>query len=91
MLLIGLSMFFFGVVSLIFVRKHFLMSLLSLEFLLLSIFMVLFFFLSFYSFDFFFLIVYLILSVCDGVLGLSLIVYLVRKLNTDFVDSISLF
>nr|WOW99096.1 NADH dehydrogenase subunit 4L [Paravarcia sp.] len=89
-MILGMFIFFSGIFSLIMVRKHYLMSLLSLEFLLLSIFFSSFFFFSFFFHDFFFLVVFLVLGVCEGVLGLSLIVYLVRKFSLDYLDSISL-
>nr|YP_010381666.1 NADH dehydrogenase subunit 4L [Cylindratus longicephalus]UDL72041.1 NADH dehydrogenase subunit 4L [Cylindratus longicephalus] len=85
-----LMMFFCGMVSLVLVRNFFLMSLLSLEFLMISLFYFCYFYFSFYIFDYFFLIIYLVLGVCDGVLGLSLIVYLVRKSSFDYLMSLTL-
>nr|ACI95021.1 NADH dehydrogenase subunit 4L [Sivaloka damnosus] len=89
-MILGLMIFFSGTLSLLFVRKHYLMSLLSLEFMILSLFYMNFNFLEFFYFDFYFLIIFLVLGVCEGVLGLSLIVYLVRKNSLDYVDTISL-
>nr|YP_010274440.1 NADH dehydrogenase subunit 4L [Ricania simulans]UJT96884.1 NADH dehydrogenase subunit 4L [Ricania simulans] len=88
--MLGLFIFFSGVFSLVFVRKHFLMSLLSLEFILLSIFFFSYFFFYFCFFDFFFGVFYLVMGVCEGVLGLSLIVYLFRKSDNCYVDSLVL-
>nr|YP_011014871.1 NADH dehydrogenase subunit 4L [Thabena yunnanensis]WQB38552.1 NADH dehydrogenase subunit 4L [Thabena yunnanensis] len=82
--------FLSGFLSLVFVRKHFLMSLLSLEFMILSIFFFLFFYFGLFFFDFYFLIVFLVLGVCEGVLGLSLIVYLSRSDSIDYLDIIGL-
>nr|YP_010990574.1 NADH dehydrogenase subunit 4L [Kodaianella bicinctifrons]WOW98888.1 NADH dehydrogenase subunit 4L [Kodaianella bicinctifrons] len=89
-MILGLTIFFSGIISLIFVRKHYLLSLLSLEFMILSLFYLVFFFLGFFFFEFYFLVVFLVLGVCEGVLGLSLIVYLVRKNSLDYLDIISL-
>nr|YP_010990561.1 NADH dehydrogenase subunit 4L [Aplos simplex]WOW98875.1 NADH dehydrogenase subunit 4L [Aplos simplex] len=87
---VGLFIFFFGLLSLIFVRKHFLLSLLSLEFMFLSIFFFIYFFFDFYVYEYYFVIVFLVLGVCEGVLGLSLIVYLVRKDSLDYLSSLIL-
>nr|YP_010990639.1 NADH dehydrogenase subunit 4L [Flata truncata]WOW99057.1 NADH dehydrogenase subunit 4L [Flata truncata] len=86
----GFFVFLSGGLSLLLVRKHFLLSLLSLEFLMLSIYYTMYFYFCFFVFDYYFIIVYLVLGVCEGVLGLSLIVYLVRKDSLDYLDSISL-
>nr|YP_010274453.1 NADH dehydrogenase subunit 4L [Ricania fumosa]UJT96897.1 NADH dehydrogenase subunit 4L [Ricania fumosa] len=87
---LSMFIFFSGIFSLIFVRKHFLLSLLSLEFVLLSIFYFLYNFFFFCFLDFFFGIVFLVLGVCEGVLGLSLIVYSFRSSDFCYVDSLSL-
>nr|YP_010235804.1 NADH dehydrogenase subunit 4L [Bambusicaliscelis fanjingensis]QTD82422.1 NADH dehydrogenase subunit 4L [Bambusicaliscelis fanjingensis] len=85
-----LMTFFFGMISLVFVRNYFLLSLLSLEFLMISLFYFCYYYFSFYVFDFYFLVIYLVMGVCDGVLGLSLIVYLVRKSSFDYLMSLTL-
>nr|YP_010990652.1 NADH dehydrogenase subunit 4L [Klapperibrachys cremeri]WOW99083.1 NADH dehydrogenase subunit 4L [Klapperibrachys cremeri] len=89
-MLLSLLIFFSGILSLLMVRKHYLMSLLSLEFLLLSLFFYIFFFFDWFYYDYFFGIIYLVFGVCDGVLGLSLIVYLARKSSKDYLDTLSL-
>nr|AZZ89163.1 NADH dehydrogenase subunit 4L [Betatropis formosana] len=89
-MLLYLMVFFSGLLSLLFVRKHFLLCLLSLEFLIISIYLFSLMYFSFYMYDFYFLILFLVLGVCDGVLGLSLLVYLIRKTSSDFIDSLSL-
>nr|AZZ89098.1 NADH dehydrogenase subunit 4L [Paracatonidia sp. SX-2018] len=86
----GVVIFISGVISLIMVRKHFLMSLLGLEFLMLSIFMYSFFFFGFYFYDYYFIVIFLVLGVCDGVLGLSLLVYLIRSVGNDYLDNLIL-
>nr|YP_010990691.1 NADH dehydrogenase subunit 4L [Rhotana formosana]WOW99135.1 NADH dehydrogenase subunit 4L [Rhotana formosana] len=81
-------LFFFGFLTLILVRKHYFLSLLSLEFILVYLFISFFFFLNFYGYDFYFCVIFLVLGICDGVLGLSLLVYLVRKINSDYFVSL---
>nr|AZZ89059.1 NADH dehydrogenase subunit 4L [Plectoderini sp. SX-2018] len=82
--------FFSGLFGLVMVRKHFLLCLLSLEFLIVSIYMFSLIFFSMYIYDYYFLILFLVLGVCDGVLGLSLLVYLIRKTSSDYIDILSL-
>nr|YP_010381679.1 NADH dehydrogenase subunit 4L [Augilodes binghami]UDL72054.1 NADH dehydrogenase subunit 4L [Augilodes binghami] len=82
--------FISGMVGLIFVRKYFLLSLLMLEFMSISLFGISNMYFSFFLQDNFFSIIFLILVVCEGVLGLSLIVYMVRKNSFDYLLSMSL-
>nr|UBS94013.1 NADH dehydrogenase subunit 4L [Oliarus cf. filicicola HI01081] len=82
--------FFFGLIALFLVRKHYLMSLLSMELIFLSLFLFNMYYLSFYNFEYFYCILFLIFGVCDGSLGLTLLVYLVRKMGGDYVDSFNL-
>nr|WOW98979.1 NADH dehydrogenase subunit 4L [Cixiidae sp.] len=83
-------LFMVGLLTLFMVRKHYLMSLLSLELIFLSVFLFMTLFLSNFNYEFFFCIMFLVVGVCDGVLGLSLLVYIVRKFGSDYVDSFSL-
>nr|YP_010990587.1 NADH dehydrogenase subunit 4L [Pseudochoutagus curvativus]WOW98901.1 NADH dehydrogenase subunit 4L [Pseudochoutagus curvativus] len=85
-MLLGLMIFFSGILSLILVRKHFLLSLLSLEFMILSVLYKFLFFSIFLFWFLFFYLFFLVLGVCEGVLGLSLNVYLARYNMLDYVD-----
>nr|YP_011014832.1 NADH dehydrogenase subunit 4L [Gergithus frontilongus]WQB38513.1 NADH dehydrogenase subunit 4L [Gergithus frontilongus] len=85
-MILSLIIYFFGLIGLLFVRKHFLLSLLMLEFLVLSLFTFVFFFLGFIIYDYYFNFVFLVLGVCEGVLGLSLIVYISRKDSMDYLS-----
>nr|YP_010990548.1 NADH dehydrogenase subunit 4L [Zanna robusticephalica]WOW98862.1 NADH dehydrogenase subunit 4L [Zanna robusticephalica] len=82
--------FFFSLIGLMMVYKHFFMCLLLMEFFLLYLYFYMFFLFDMYCFDYFFMIVYLVFGVCDGVLGLSILVFLIRKSGNDFIDSLSL-
>nr|WOW98992.1 NADH dehydrogenase subunit 4L [Cixiini sp.] len=82
--------FIMGIVTLILVRKHYLLSLLSLELIFLSVFLFMVYFLNGFNYEYFFCILFLVLGVCDGVLGLSLLVFVVRKFGSDYLDSFSL-
>nr|APX40963.1 NADH dehydrogenase subunit 4L [Cryptocephalus ramburii] len=82
-------MFICGLLSFYLFRKHFLMMLLSLEFLVLSLYLGLFIFLSFFTYEYFFMIIYLTMSVCEGSLGLAMLVMMIRNHGNDYVLSMS--
>nr|ADE18192.1 NADH dehydrogenase subunit 4L [Bombyx mandarina]ADE18283.1 NADH dehydrogenase subunit 4L [Bombyx mandarina]ADE18582.1 NADH dehydrogenase subunit 4L [Bombyx mandarina] len=83
-------MFFLG--NLIFVskNKHLFVVLLSLEFIVLSIFFFFFFFLIFIDYDMYMLMVFLVFSVCEGSLGLSILVSMIRSHGNDYFQSFSM-
>nr|YP_010968324.1 NADH dehydrogenase subunit 4L [Parapoynx fluctuosalis]WNN67135.1 NADH dehydrogenase subunit 4L [Parapoynx fluctuosalis] len=90
MWLVALVMFILG--NLIFVSKykHLLIVLLSLEFIVLSIF---FFFLILFcnlNYDMYMLMVFLVFSVCEGALGLSILVSMIRTHGNDYFQSFNL-
>lgn len=72
--------------NLIFVlkHKHLLIVLLRLEFIVLSLFFFLLIYLSYIEFDIFILIVFLVFSVCEGALGLSILVSIIRTHGNDY-------
>nr|YP_010736854.1 NADH dehydrogenase subunit 4L [Macropsis perpetua]YP_010736867.1 NADH dehydrogenase subunit 4L [Macropsis ocellata]WEP24728.1 NADH dehydrogenase subunit 4L [Macropsis perpetua]WEP24741.1 NADH dehydrogenase subunit 4L [Macropsis ocellata] len=81
--------FFFGLVSLIYIRKHLLLCLLSLEFIVLSLLLMVFkVCLSFESFYLY--IMFMTFFVCEGVLGLSILVNMIRFHGNDYLSSIYL-
>nr|AYU71339.1 NADH dehydrogenase subunit 4L [Agrilinae sp. 2 ACP-2013] len=71
-------------------RKHLLLTLLSLEFLVLCIYLIVSLLLKFFLFEFFFLMIFLTFSVCEGALGLSILVSLIRSHGNDFFQSFNL-
>uniref|UniRef100_A0AAU7NI69 NADH-ubiquinone oxidoreductase chain 4L n=1 Tax=Solus parvifenestratus TaxID=1108703 RepID=A0AAU7NI69_9NEOP len=82
----------FIVGNLIFVskNKHLLIILLSLEFIVLSIFFIMLLFLSFIEYDMYMLMVFLVFSVCEGALGLSILVSMIRTHGNDYFQSFNL-
>nr|YP_009630801.1 NADH dehydrogenase subunit 4L [Isoteinon lamprospilus]QBS14462.1 NADH dehydrogenase subunit 4L [Isoteinon lamprospilus] len=70
--------------------KHLLITLLSLEFIVLSIYMMMMMYLSFIEFDMYMLMVFLVFSVCEGALGISILVSLIRTHGNDYFQSFSL-
>nr|YP_010586052.1 NADH dehydrogenase subunit 4L [Apsilochorema hwangi]UZZ43788.1 NADH dehydrogenase subunit 4L [Apsilochorema hwangi] len=71
-------------------RKHLLIILLSLEFLMLVLFLFLFFYCVYINSEFYFLMLFLVISVCEGSLGLSILISIIRTHGNDYFQSISI-
>nr|YP_010158865.1 NADH dehydrogenase subunit 4L [Opatrum sabulosum]QRG31144.1 NADH dehydrogenase subunit 4L [Opatrum sabulosum] len=84
---VGLFMFVCGLIMFSMKRKHLLLMLLSLEFVVLSVYYLMFFYLSQVGNEYFFSMVFLTFSVCEGVLGLSILVSLIRTHGNDYFQS----
>nr|YP_010759004.1 NADH dehydrogenase subunit 4L [Ctenolepisma longicaudatum]WEX31829.1 NADH dehydrogenase subunit 4L [Ctenolepisma longicaudatum] len=69
-------------------RKHLLMVLLSLEMIVLSMFLLLFLSLSEFYSEITFNLLFLTFCVCEGSLGLSILVSIVRSHGNDYLDSL---
>nr|AOY39548.1 NADH dehydrogenase subunit 4L [Scolytinae sp. BMNH 1040075] len=78
-------LFFSGLVSYIMSNKHFLLMLISLEVMVLSVYMLLFLYFVQFESEWFVNMIYLSLSVCEGALGLTLLVVLIRTHGMDMV------
>nr|AXS66567.1 NADH dehydrogenase subunit 4L [Tenebrionoidea sp. 9 KM-2017] len=85
--ILGVFMFFCGLLAFSVKRKHLLLMLLSLEFIVLSVYFNLFVYLSMENFEFFFSMIFLTFSVCEGALGLSILVSLIRTHGNDYFSS----
>lgn len=83
------SVILFIVGLLVFVsnRKHLLSMLLSLEYIVLVLFFLLFIYLNLINYEFFFSIIFLTFSVCEGALGLSILVSIIRTHGNDYFQS----
>nr|YP_010987365.1 NADH dehydrogenase subunit 4L [Lednia tumana]QCF39719.1 NADH dehydrogenase subunit 4L [Lednia tumana]WOL43208.1 NADH dehydrogenase subunit 4L [Lednia tumana] len=68
-------------------RKHLLLTLLSLEFMVLSMFFMLYMYLNLTNFEVFFAMVFLTFSVCEGALGLAILVSMIRTHGNDYFQS----
>nr|WCH54220.1 NADH dehydrogenase subunit 4L [Osphya sp. n.] len=88
--LFGTLMFISGCVVFSLKRKHLLLMLLSLEFMVLSLYFLMILNLSLFSNEYFMLMVYLTFSVCEGALGLSILVSMVRSYGNDFFQSFNI-
>nr|AWV84325.1 NADH dehydrogenase subunit 4L [Chilecicada sp. PL492] len=91
LLMYYLFMYSLGVVSLCLTRKHIILSLLSLEFIILSLFCTFSLMLLKMSSESYMLLIFLIFSVCESVIGLSSLVTMIRSHGNDYLMSISLF
>nr|ARH54490.1 NADH dehydrogenase subunit 4L [Melolontha hippocastani] len=80
-------MYFSGLFSFCINRKHLLLMLLSLEFIILSLYFNLYLFLMYFNFEFYFGMVFLTMSVCEGALGLSILVALIRTHGNDYFQT----
>lgn len=83
--LIFLFIYFASILVFTFKRKHLLLILLSLESSVVSLYIGLFFLLSGIDYEFFYSIIYLTIRVCEGALGLSLLVLMIRVHGNDYI------
>nr|ADO60409.1 NADH dehydrogenase subunit 4L [Hydrochus sp. BMNH 840193] len=79
-----------GVLSFSIKRKHLLLMLLSLEFVVISLYLNLFFYLSYFNYEFYFSMIFLTMSVCEGALGLSILVSLIRTHGNDYFQTFNI-
>nr|QNE85644.1 NADH dehydrogenase subunit 4L [Poecilobothrus nobilitatus] len=87
--LVFIFMFLSGVLVFVLNRKHLLSMLLSLEYIVLSLFGLLFMYLMSLGYQSFFTMMFLTFSVCEGALGLSILVSLIRTHGNDYFQSFS--
>jgi len=83
-------LFFIGLFSFVYSYKHLLRILLSLEFIVLALFFILFFYLNLNNFELYFSMYFLTFSVCEGVLGLSILVSMIRTHGNDYFLNFSI-
>ena len=77
-------LFIIGVFIFVSNRKHLLSILLSLEYIVLRLFLLLFIYLNLLNYENFFSIIFLTFSVCEGALGLSILVSIIRTHGNDY-------
>nr|WGL40379.1 NADH dehydrogenase subunit 4L [Kingdonella sp.] len=86
----SLLIYFSGVNIYVSKHMHLLMVLLGLEYIVLSLFMLIVIFVVEFDHDYFFPVIFLVFSVCDGALGLSILVSMISSHGNDFFNSFSL-
>nr|UPL65490.1 NADH dehydrogenase subunit 4L [Phaenacantha marcida] len=82
-------MFFVGVISFCLIKDHLLTTLITLEYLVLVNFLTFFLYLSMFGCELYFILVYLIFCVCEGALGLGVLVNMIRSHGNDMLSSLS--
>nr|YP_004021532.1 NADH dehydrogenase subunit 4L [Megacrania alpheus adan]BAJ24591.1 NADH dehydrogenase subunit 4L [Megacrania alpheus adan] len=85
-----LFMFICGLLVFSFNYEHFLITLLSLEYIVLSLFWIIYLYMLVSLFDIYFIMVMMTFWVCEAVLGLSLLVSLIRSYGNDYFLSFNL-
>nr|YP_009590145.1 NADH dehydrogenase subunit 4L [Palesisa nudioculata]QBM09715.1 NADH dehydrogenase subunit 4L [Palesisa nudioculata] len=83
-------LFFMGVFSFVSNRKHLLSMLLSLEYIVLSLFLLLFIYLNMINYENYFSMMFLVFKVCEGALGLSILVSMIRTHGNDYFQSFNI-
>nr|YP_002735066.1 NADH dehydrogenase subunit 4L [Phaenacantha marcida]ABZ02095.1 NADH dehydrogenase subunit 4L [Phaenacantha marcida] len=82
-------MFFIGFISFCLIKDHLLTTLITLEYLVLVNFLTFFLYLSMFGCELYFILVYLIFCVCEGALGLGVLVNMIRSHGNDMLSSLS--
>nr|YP_006460001.1 NADH dehydrogenase subunit 4L [Melitaea cinxia]ACT88830.1 NADH dehydrogenase subunit 4L [Melitaea cinxia] len=90
MMLVIILMFLVGNMIFVSKHKHLLIVLLSLEFMVLSVFFFFLVYLMMLDYNLYMLMVFLVFSVCEGVLGLSILVSMIRTHGNDYFQSYNL-
>lgn len=83
----SILLFIIGLLVFVSNRKHLLSILLSLEYIVLVLFFSLIIYLNFIDYEFFFSIIFLTFRVCEGALGLSILVSIIRTHGNDYFQS----
>nr|ANJ70298.1 NADH dehydrogenase subunit 4L [Acilius sulcatus] len=89
-ILVFVLMYFFGLMVFSSKRKHLLLMLLSMEFIILSLYLLMFIYLSMYDHEYYFSMMFLVFCVCESVLGLSILVSLIRTHGNDYFFSLNM-
>lgn len=88
--LICIIIFVIGNIIFAFKYKYLLITLLSLEFIILSLYFFILVVFSGGSYDLYLLIRFLVFRVCEGVLGLSILVSIIRRFGNDYFQRFNL-
>nr|QZZ18250.1 NADH dehydrogenase subunit 4L [Dikraneura zlata] len=83
-------MIIMSLISLIIIRKHILLCLISLEFIVLSLLMFILLYCLMFNYSFYIYLMMMTFYVCEGVLGLSVLVFMIRSHGNDFLNSMFL-
>nr|YP_010827556.1 NADH dehydrogenase subunit 4L [Callibia diana]WFD61152.1 NADH dehydrogenase subunit 4L [Callibia diana] len=90
MLVMFYIMYFCGLWVFCSKRKHLLMTLLSLEFMVLILFMILYYYVNLIEGELYMTMFFISFAVCEGALGLSIMVSMIRMYGNDYFSSFCL-
>nr|QZZ18330.1 NADH dehydrogenase subunit 4L [Kaukania anser] len=85
-----IMIFMFSLISMILVRKHILLCLISLEMIVLSLLIMILIYCIMFNYSFYIYLFMMTFYVCEGVLGLSVLVYMIRCHGNDYMNSLML-
>nr|UZC78746.1 NADH dehydrogenase subunit 4L [Aquatica leii] len=88
--MVFIFMYFVGLLVMCLKRSHLHLMLLSLEFIVLSMFLGMGVFVLGLLYESFFMLIFLSLTVCEGALGLSILVSLDRMYGNDYFNSFNI-
>lgn len=83
-------LFIISLVRLIFNRKHILLTLIGLEFIVLILFGLIFIFINEIEYEYYWRLIFLTFSVCESSLGLAILVSLIRTHGNDYFQSFNI-
>lgn len=78
-----------GILAFAKIRNHIISTLIRLEFASLSLYLYLFILLNYYGAEKYIALVYLTLAACEGALGLSILVSIIKIKGNDYIKSTS--
>uniref|UniRef100_UPI0030011A78 NADH dehydrogenase subunit 4L n=1 Tax=Gonypeta brunneri TaxID=2909294 RepID=UPI0030011A78 len=90
MMMMFIFMFFCGLWIFCSKRKHLLVTLLSLEFIVLILFILLYYYVMLMSGELYITMFFMSFAVCEGALGLSILVSMIRTHGNDYFNSFGL-
>nr|YP_010272338.1 NADH dehydrogenase subunit 4L [Scaphoideus maculatus]UKE80309.1 NADH dehydrogenase subunit 4L [Scaphoideus maculatus] len=83
-------MYIMSLFSLLMIRKHIFLCLLSLEFIVVSLLIMYMYYFLFFTSGFYLMVIMMVFFVCEGVLGLSVLVSMIRCFGNDYLNSMNL-
>nr|YP_009917441.1 NADH dehydrogenase subunit 4L [Roxasellana stellata]QLJ57891.1 NADH dehydrogenase subunit 4L [Roxasellana stellata] len=83
-------MYIMSLFSLMLIRKHIFLCLLSLEFVVVSLLLMLMYYFCLFFSSLYIMVILMVFFVCEGVLGLSVMVSMIRCYGNDYLNSLSL-
>nr|ATD53021.1 NADH dehydrogenase subunit 4L [Deltocephalinae sp. EMHAU-2015-Zz052318] len=83
-------MYLMSLLSFMVIRKHIFLCLLSLEFVVVSLLLMISYYLMFFIYGHYVMVIMMVFFVCEGVLGLSVLVSMIRCYGNDYLNSLVL-